>query len=290
MNLLISACLMGVKCRYDGKTKPLPCLKQLMDEYTLIPVCPEVLGGLPTPRVPAERIGDKVITQDGRDVTANYEQGAQEALRMAQMTGCQTALLKERSPSCGSGTIYDGSFSGALCPGDGVCGALLKKHGIQVLGESRVQELLPDQLTVRRADAADAAALAELALELWPEHELAAMTEEMSGFLAQEECALFLLMCGGQPAGFAQCQLRHDYVEGTESSPVGYLEGIYVRESYRLQSGARKLLAACESWARAKGCSEFASDCELDNTQSLAFHLRAGFEEANRIICFVRKL
>lgn len=142
MNLLISACLMGVRCRYDGGRKPLDCLDKLMDQHVLIPVCPEVLGGLPTPRVPAERIGEKVITQDGRDVTANYQQGAEEALRLAKMTGCTHALLKERSPSCGCGVIYDGTFSGSLCKGDGVCGALLKANGIEVLGESRARELL----------------------------------------------------------------------------------------------------------------------------------------------------
>ncbi len=142
MNLLISACLMGVKCRYDGKTKPLDCLEELNGRYTLIPVCPEVYGGLPTPRVPAERQGNRIITQDGRDVTENYRQGAQEALLIAQMTGCACALLKERSPSCGSGTIYDGTFTGSLCHGDGVCGALLKANGIEVLGESQVSELL----------------------------------------------------------------------------------------------------------------------------------------------------
>ena len=142
MNLLISACLMGIKCRYDGGRKPLPCLDELMEKHVLIPVCPEVIGGLPTPRVPAERIGDKVITKDGRDVTAEYQKGAEEALKLAQMTGCTHALLKERSPSCGCGMIYDGSFSGGLCKGDGVCGALLKANGIEVLGESRVQELL----------------------------------------------------------------------------------------------------------------------------------------------------
>lgn len=144
MNLLISACLMGVRCRYDGGKKPLDCLERLIDKHVLIPVCPEVLGGLPTPRVPAERIGDKVITKDDRDVTANYQQGAEEALRLAKMAGCTHALLKERSPSCGCGMIYDGTFSGGLCKGDGVCGALLKANGIQVLGESRVQELLEE--------------------------------------------------------------------------------------------------------------------------------------------------
>ena len=142
MNLLISSCLLGIKCRYDGGQKPLDCLDELMEKHVLIPVCPEVIGGLPTPRVPAERIGDRVLTRDGRDVTAEYERGAQEALRLAQMTGCTHALLKERSPSCGCGVIYDGSFTGGLCKGDGVCGELLKKHGIEVLGESRAQELL----------------------------------------------------------------------------------------------------------------------------------------------------
>ena len=142
MNLLISACLLGIRCRYDGGRKPLERLDELTEKHVLIPVCPEVVGGLPTPRVPAERIGDKVIAKDGRDVTAAYEQGAQEALRLAQMTGCTHALLKERSPSCGCGVIYDGSFTGGLCKGDGMCAALLKQHGIEVLGESRVDELL----------------------------------------------------------------------------------------------------------------------------------------------------
>ena len=144
MNLLISACLMGIRCRYDGGRKELPCLNSLLDKHVLIPVCPEVLGGLSTPRMPAERIGRRVVTRDGRDVTDNYLRGAQEALRLAQMTGCTHALLKERSPSCGCGRIYDGTFSGRLCDGDGVCGALLQQHGIKVLGESRVQELLEE--------------------------------------------------------------------------------------------------------------------------------------------------
>lgn len=145
MNLLISACLMGIRCRYDGGRKTLECLDELMQRHVLIPVCPEVLGGLPTPRVPAERIGERVMTRDGRDVTAHYEQGAQEALRLAKMAGCTHALLKERSPSCGCGVIYDGTFTGGLCKGDGVCGALLKEHGIAVLGESSVQALLEDE-------------------------------------------------------------------------------------------------------------------------------------------------
>lgn len=102
--------------------------------------------------------------------------------------------------------------------------------------------------------------------------------------------AAFFLAWEKEAVGFAQCQLRHDYVEGTEGSPVGYLEGIYVDEDWRGKGIARQLLAACENWARAQGCAEFASDCELTNAGSLAFHLNVGFQEANRIICFVKKL
>ncbi len=90
--------------------------------------------------------------------------------------------------------------------------------------------------------------------------------------------------------GFAQCQLRHDYVEGTDSSPVGYLEGIFVKEAYRHKGYARELLRECEKWAAEQGCGAFASDCELGNEESLAFHLAAGFAEANRIICFTKEL
>lgn len=116
------------------------------------------------------------------------------------------------------------------------------------------------------------------------------MKGELSEILEQEEAAFFLAYGDENVIGFAQCQLRHDYVEGTDSSPVGYLEGIYVMESYRKQGIARELLSACEHWAKTKGCKEFASDCELDNAQSLQFHLNVGFQEANRIICFTKKL
>ena len=139
--ILISACLLGAACRYDGQSKPLAGLTELMERYQLFPVCPEQLGGLPTPRTPSERVSGQVMTRDGRDVTTAYTRGAEEALRLARLFGCRKALLKERSPSCGSGTVYDGTFSGTLTAGDGVTAALLKEHGIQVYGESQVEEL-----------------------------------------------------------------------------------------------------------------------------------------------------
>ena len=143
---------------------------------------------------------------------------------------------------------------------------------------------------IQKAEIADLAALAELACRLWPEHSVEEMIPELAETMAKPDAAFFLAYAGEFPLGFAQCQLRRDYVEGTESSPVGYLEGIYVAELWRKQGLAKALLAACEGWAKGKGCAEFASDCELDNTQSLQFHLKAGFREANRIICFTKKI
>lgn len=142
MRLLISACLLGCRCRYDGASKTQPWAAALAERYELVPVCPEQLGGLPTPRPPSERQGDRVVTREGGDVTAQYRRGAEEALRLADLLGCEAALLKERSPSCGSGTVYDGTFTGTLTAGDGVTAELLRAHGIPVYGESRIEELL----------------------------------------------------------------------------------------------------------------------------------------------------
>ena len=142
MPLLISACLLGVPCRYDGASKPVPRIELLTERFVLVPVCPEQLGGLPTPRTPAERCGSCVLTRDGRDVTENYLRGAQEALRIARITGCQTALLKAKSPSCGCGRIYDGTHTGTLTDGNGVTAALLMRNGISVCNEDAMDALL----------------------------------------------------------------------------------------------------------------------------------------------------
>lgn len=142
MKLLISACLLGTPCRYDGASKRHALIGALAERYELVPVCPEVLGGLPTPRTSAERVGDKVLTQDGRDVTQNYRAGAEAALRIAQKEGCTAAVLKSRSPSCGSGEIYDGTFTRTLTSGGGVTAELLKAHDITVLCEDDIPSLL----------------------------------------------------------------------------------------------------------------------------------------------------
>ena len=143
---------------------------------------------------------------------------------------------------------------------------------------------------IKRADRADAETLAGLAMQMWPDHDLCELTQEFRALIKNEDAACFLIYMDDKPVAFAQCQLRHDYVEGTDSSPVGYLEGIFVTEEYRTKGYAAELLAECEKWAKTKGCTEFASDCELDNVDSLRFHIAMGFEETNRIICFKKGL
>lgn len=141
--LLISRCLLGAPCRYDGKSKPLAAetLQALRARYDLIPVCPEVLGGLPTPRTPSERQGSRVVMKTGADVTKEYRRGAEAALQAARENHVCAAVLKERSPSCGKGKIYDGTFTGTLTEGNGVTADVLLNAGFTVYGESEIDTL-----------------------------------------------------------------------------------------------------------------------------------------------------
>ena len=136
-NLLVSACLLGFECKYSGGSNKLSdeYIAQLKAKYRLIPVCPETAGGLPVPRDPSERLGDKVISSKGKDVSAQFNKGAEIALYLARRYGCKKALLKRNSPSCGGEFIYDGSFSGTLIPGEGVTAELLRAEGLEILGE-----------------------------------------------------------------------------------------------------------------------------------------------------------
>ena len=144
-------------------------------------------------------------------------------------------------------------------------------------------------MIIRKATPADSAVLGELASRMW-EHDPAELAAEFAVMTESAEAACFLAFDGETAIGFAQCQLRHDYVEGCETSPVGFLEGIFVAEGYRLTGTGRALLASCEGWARSAGCTEFASDCELDNTVSLAWHMKNGFSEMGRTIWFAKHL
>lgn len=140
-SILVSACLLGAACKYSGGDNFCSKVAVLVKDYHLVPVCPEQLGGLPTPRTPAERQGNRVITKDGQDVTAVYHRGAQEAWKLAKLFGCDTAILKARSPSCGAQGIYDGTFTGTVIPGSGVTAELLRDAGIRVLTEDELEQL-----------------------------------------------------------------------------------------------------------------------------------------------------
>lgn len=143
IRVLVSACLMGASCRYDGRSNEREAVLALLDDprIQLVPVCPEQLGGLPTPRIPSECLGDQVINRAGENVTAQFERGAAQALHLCRLYGCQAALLKEKSPSCGHGWIYDGSFSHTLVPGNGRTAQLLEAEKIPIFGESQTQQL-----------------------------------------------------------------------------------------------------------------------------------------------------
>lgn len=141
-----------------------------------------------------------------------------------------------------------------------------------------------------RAEAEHAECLSELVGIIWPEHSPEELTDIIRHYIASEDSAVFAETADGQYVGVALCCLRRDYVEGCETSPVGYLEGVGVREAFRFRGIAGKLVAECEHWAKEKGCREFASDCELSNTESLNFHLSVGFQEQNRIVCFKKLL
>lgn len=135
---LCSACLLGVRCRYDGGHSLNIKVLKLLEEEVLIPICPEQLGGLPTPRDPAEIKNGRVLTKSGKDVTENFQRGAEQVLMLAKLMGVKEAILKQGSPSCGCGRILDGTFTGKLTRGDGVTAALLKKNGIKVIPDDEL--------------------------------------------------------------------------------------------------------------------------------------------------------
>lgn len=139
--ILVSACLLGEKCRYDGELKPNQNVIDILSQYECVKVCPEVMGGLPTPRKPSEIACGRVKMVDGTDVTREYKLGAELALAKAREQGCKIAVLKARSPSCGKGLVYDGTHTAALTKGDGVTARLLMDNGITVLDETEIEKL-----------------------------------------------------------------------------------------------------------------------------------------------------
>lgn len=164
------------------------------------------------------------------------------------------------------------------------------EHEVEKRGVAGRSAQDPRPVDIRSASLVELDQVTDLALALWPDNDREELRAEFDLLLRDPEAVVFLAFDGQSPTAFAQCQLRHDYVEGTDSSPVGYLEGIFVLPAYRGQGLGRALVRRCEAWAREQGCQEFASDCELGNEDSLRFHLSLGFEEVNRVICFRKSL
>ncbi|EYD69907.1 hypothetical protein FNF_01679 [Fusobacterium necrophorum subsp. funduliforme B35] len=140
--ILISACLLGIPCRYDGRDNKIESLNLLQQQFDFVPICPEQLGGLSTPRCPCEIQGNKVMSKEGKDCTREFQEGAEKSLKLAKQWNIKTALLKAKSPSCGFGQIYDGSFSKKLITGNGLTAALLEKEGIRIFCETELDKFL----------------------------------------------------------------------------------------------------------------------------------------------------
>ncbi len=136
--ILVSACLVGLNCRYNGKSSSNNFILDLVKEGRAIPICPEQLGGLSTPRVPAEQIGQRIFGKDGSDLTIDFQRGVIEALKFALLINCKKAILKSKSPTCGTCKVYDGTFSNTLVDGDGMFASALKNAGIEVLSEKDI--------------------------------------------------------------------------------------------------------------------------------------------------------
>lgn len=169
---------------------------------------------------------------------------------------------------------------------------LNKCHIVQdfCLCTNKSEEYGEDNYMIKSAVKSEARILAELAIQMWKDNTVLDLEKNFEELIENDKAVFFIKYVDNTAIGFAQCQIRSDYVEGTKTSPVGYLEGIFIVEAYRHSGYAKELLRECEKWAKDKNCSEFASDCEWDNIDSLQFHMAMGFEEANRIICFKKNI
>lgn len=295
--LLISACLLGRNCKYSGGNNYHPLTEALRDRYELVPVCPECMGGLPIPHDPAERVGDKVISRTGTDVTAEFKKGAELALRRARQTGAKLALLKERSPSCGCGAIYDGTFTGTVVPGSGVTAALLAKNGVMVYGESRIEELLrskeilhTQRLTLREMTQDDFPALCRILQDpqVMYAYEGPFSDEEVQDWLDRQITryrqwgfGLWAVVLQETGEMIGQCGLTMQPWKDQQVLEIGYL----LQRAYWHQGYATEAAAACREYAfHTLGAEEVCSIIRDTNTASQQVALRCGMTRSDNWI------
>ena len=294
--LLISACLLGRNCKYSGGNNYHPLTEALRDRYELVPVCPECMGGLPIPHDPAERVGDKVISRTGTDVTAPFKKGAELALRRAQQTGAKLALLKERSPSCGCGAIYDGTFTGTVVPGSGVAAELLAKNGVTIYGESRIEELLKraiqEPVALRRARPGDEATLALIHTESWkaafreilslevlaPHTDRQRMTDLYQSVLGRDFSRITLASVAGKPCGMAAWSESRDDL-GLE---IAELICIHVLPNSWRQGCGSAMMENVLQEMKAAGYTAAVLWVFTANTRARAFYEKLGFSPTGK--------
>lgn len=292
--LLISACLLGRNCKYSGGNNYHPLTEALRDRYELVPVCPECMGGLPIPHDPAERVGDKVISRTGTDVTAPFKKGAELALRRAQQTGAKLALLKERSPSCGCGAIYDGTFTGTVVPGSGVAAELLAKNGVTIYGESRIEELLrskeilhTQRLTLREMTQDDFPALCRILQDpqVMYAYEGPFSDEEVQDWLDRQITryrqwgfGLWAVVLQETGEMIGQCGLTMQPWKDQQVLEIGYL----LQRAYWHQGYATEAAAACREYAfHTLDAEEVCSIIRDTNTASQQVALRCGMTRSD---------
>ena len=292
--LLISACLLGRNCKYSGGNNYHPLTEALRDRYELVPVCPECMGGLPIPHDPAERVGDKVISRTGTDVTAPFKKGAELALRRAQQTGAKLALLKERSPSCGCGAIYDGTFTGTVVPGSGVAAELLAKSGVTIYGESRIEELLrskeilhTQRLTLREMTQDDFPALCRILQDpqVMYAYEGPFSNEEVQDWLDRQITryrqwgfGLWAVVLQETGEMIGQCGLTMQPWKDQQVLEIGYL----LQRAYWHQGYATEAAAACREYAfHTLDAEEVCSIIRDTNTASQQVALRCGMTRSD---------
>ena len=292
--LLISACLLGRNCKYSGGNNYHPLTEALRDRYELVPVCPECMGGLPIPHDPAERVGDKVISRTGTDVTAPFKKGAELALRRARQTGAKLALLKERSPSCGCGAIYDGTFTGTVVPGSGVAAELLAKNGVTIYGESRIEELLrskeilhTQRLTLREMTQDDFPALCRILQDpqVMYAYEGPFSDEEVQDWLDRQITryrqwgfGLWAVVLQETGEMIGQCGLTMQPWKDQQVLEIGYL----LQRAYWHQGYATEAAAACREYAfHTLDAEEVCSIIRDTNTASQQVALRCGMTRSD---------
>ena len=295
--LLVSACLLGRNCKYNGGNNYHPLTEALRERYELVPVCPECMGGLPIPHDPAERVGDKVISRTGTDVTAPFKKGAELALRRAQQTGAKLALLKERSPSCGCGAIYDGTFTGTVVPGSGVAAELLAKNGVTIYGESRIEELLrskeilhTQRLTLREMTQDDFPALCRILQDpqVMYAYEGPFSDEEVQDWLDRQITryrqwgfGLWAVVLQETGEMIGQCGLTMQPWKDQQVLEIGYL----LQRAYWHQGYATEAAAACREYAfHTLGAEEVCSIIRDTNTASQQVALRCGMTRSDNWI------